>query len=444
VVMIAEQWVLLVCLEFEEVEHIRQLLSSFEIEVKSKDFCFFDEAKHFSENANICLAVLRLNKNLRRPDQDILQLKRFLPDYVPVLILVSEDLTSNIKDYIKAGANDYWVLPLDNTSFSVRFYVLLEYGQSIILSGKAKAGEINREVSLLARLLQKIHDSLRVFSPKIIYNNKDGVSIAEKWVRVKKLGFGGFGEVWLVRRYGKGMLAVAKIPHDSRMNIRALRSAAILKRLSIHPNIVNLIEVVEEDGKVILIQEYVPGLTLQKLIENGLSGKQKEQYFLQLLSVVSHAHQNRIMHRDIKPENIIIMPSQELKLLDFGIAKDLSRQNIGKTVAGSPPFMSPEQIVGKSTIASDVWALGVILYMFSTNTLPFYDPNGKYLMDLILETPPLPPRNLEPDLPEKLEYLNLKCLEKNPEKRYADAEDLRKELLELFPSFGNGDILPGS
>jgi len=249
IVMRTDECVLLVCLKPEEVEHIRQLLSSFEIKIDSKDICHFDDAKAFSKNAKICLAVLRLDKKLRRPDQDIIQLRRFLPDYIPILILVPEDLTQNIKEYIKAGVNDYWVLPLDKTAFSVRFYVLLEFGQSIVLSEKAKEIEIQQETSLLERILEKIQDSLRFFSPKIIYRDKGSSSIAE-WIKVKKIGFGGFGEVWLVRKHGKGMSAVAKIPHSPKLNTRSLRAAAILKRLSIHPNIVHLIEVVEEDGKV--------------------------------------------------------------------------------------------------------------------------------------------------------------------------------------------------
>jgi len=174
--MRTDECVLLVCLKPEEIEHIRQLLSSFEIEVASKDVSLFDDAKHFSEDANICLAVLRLDKNLRRPDQDILQLRRFLPDYIPILVLVPEDLTQNIKEYIKAGVNDYWVLPLDNTAFSVRFYVLLEFGQSIVLSGKTKGFKIQQETSLLQRILEKIQDSLRFFSPKIASGDEDTIN----------------------------------------------------------------------------------------------------------------------------------------------------------------------------------------------------------------------------------------------------------------------------
>jgi len=148
------------------------------------------------------------------------------------------------------------------------------------------------------------------------------------------------------------------------------------------------------------------------------------------------------MHRDIKPENIIITPTGDLKLLDFGTSKDLSRGSISSTVIGSRPYMAPEQIMGKSRIASDVWALGVVLYSLATEFLPFYDENEKQLMDYILETEPDSPRELEPDLPEEVEIIILKCLRKEWSERYPDAFELRQDLLEKFPDFGTGAALP--
>jgi serine/threonine protein kinase len=105
--------------------------------------------------------------------------------------------------------------------------------------------------------------------------------------------------------------------------------------------------------------------------------------------------------------------------------------------------MAPEQILGKSRLGSDVWALGVILYAFATESLPFYDENEKQLMDMILETEPQPPRLLEPDLPQRLEEVIVTCLQKDPARRYQDAVELRRELLKAFPHFGNGEVLPG-
>ncbi len=436
--------VLLVCLAPEESDHIRQLLSSFEIEVASEDICPIEEVKLLSDKTNICLAVLRVDKDRKRPDQEIQQLRRQLPNSVPILLLIPPEQTRKTKDYLCAGADDYWVLPLDETAFSVRFYVLLEYGQAIVHSGPIEGREKRPkiETSLLKRIVNRFQDSLHFFSPKQLVQPETSPSIARKWEKVRRLGFGGDGEVWLIREREKKNLAVAKIPHTPKMNIKALRAAAILKRLALHHNVVHLLEVVKEEGKVILIQEYVQGNTLLELLDSGMDATLKEKAFLQLLAVSSHAHQHKIMHRDIKPENIIITPSGDLKLLDFGIAKDLSRQSISYTVAGSRPYMAPEQIMGKSSIASDVWALGVILYLFSTKYLPFYHDNEKQLMDLILETHPLPPCQLVPELPKNLESVIFKCLKKDPAERYANAVELRADLLKLVSGFGKENVLP--
>jgi serine/threonine protein kinase len=168
----------------------------------------------------------------------------------------------------------------------------------------------------------------------------------------------------------------------------------------------------------------------------------KEKAFSELLDILAYAHEKRIMHRDIKPENIIITSSGTSKLLDFGTGKDLTLRTTSSTVVGSRPYMAPEQIAGKSSIASDVWALGVLLYALATGLLPFYDENQKKLMDMILECDPEPPRDLEPELPEELEEIILKCLRKDPDLRFRDAGELKRILLEHFPHFGNGATLP--
>jgi len=263
------------------------------------------------------------------------------------------------------------------------------------------------------------------------------------------LGFGSFGEVWLIRAAHddthdneETSLAVAKIPHEKKMNTKFLREAAILRQLTGHANAVQLKEIVKEEGRVVLIQEYVTGHGLHEHFERGMDSVMKERAFLQLLEVVAYAHEKKIMHRDIKPENIILGPGNVLKLLDFGTAKDLSRRSVSNTMIGSRPFMAPEQILGKSRLASDVWALGVILYALATECLPFYDENEKQLMDLILEMPPEGPSKLEPGLPKALEGIILKCLEKELAKRYPDAMALREHLMTSFPHFGGGGVLP--
>ncbi|SFM45974.1 serine/threonine protein kinase [Thermodesulforhabdus norvegica] len=287
--------------------------------------------------------------------------------------------------------------------------------------------------------------ALRMFRPRQPVVTPEMVSIiGGRWERVRRLGFGSFGEVWLVRRRGtvSEYFAVAKIPHESRINEKLLQEAEILRKLQDHPNAVGVIEVLEQGGKIVLIEEFVEGRTLQELMDEGMESAQKEQVFLQTVDLVAYAHEMAIMHRDIKPENIVVTSQGLVKVLDFGAAKDVSLRSVSSTVVGSRPFMAPEQILGQSRRASDVWALGVLLYALSTEYLPFYSEKEKELMDMILEAPPQRPRELVPEIPPELENIILRCLEKDPEKRYPHARALQKDLLEKIPEFGEGKVIP--
>ncbi len=160
-----------------------------------------------------------------------------------------------------------------------------------------------------------------------------------------------------------------------------------------------------------------------------------ERLIIQLIDVAAHAHEHRIMHRDIKPGNIMVLPDGALKLLDFGAAKILKEKDISSTMVGSRPFMAPEQIMGKSEIRSDIWAIGVIMYLLYVEDLPFYSEVEKLLIDQILEKEPTPPRQANPEIPAALEAIILKCLTKDVDQRYASALDLKADLLEHFPYY---------
>ncbi len=481
--MITES-VLLVYLTPEESNYIQGLLSSFEIEIKYRDLCQIEDAE-LPHDESVCLAVIHLDESRKKPELEIRQIRKMLDQQIPILILISQEQIPNIRDYLRAGADDYWVLPFDETAF-IRFYILLEWGQAVVQYNKGHGVQSDAlyQSTLWERILSRLQEGLRFFSPNYLSQNRNPpkggttnyppkggttsyppkggttnlfkTGIARKWERIRLLGSGGFGEVWLIRESGaegqtkKENLAVAKIPHSSEMNIASLKSAAILKRLSLHPNVVNLIEVIKEDGKIILIQEYIEGKTMQELLEADMNQKNesshniswiREDAFLQLLDVMGYTHQHKIMHRDIKPENIMITPYGKLKLLDFGIARELSGQILNGAVVGSRPFMAPEQFMGKSCIASDVWALGVLFYLLATGYLPFYHGDEVYISDIITELHLKSPREMNPDLPEKLEAIILKALEKDIKKRYADAGEFRTSLLQEFPDFGNGKII---
>ncbi len=260
-----------------------------------------------------------------------------------------------------------------------------------------------------------------------------------RYEKIKKLGQGNFGEVWLVvdteatdteRRF------VAKIPFLRAANAKFRKEAVICKKLDPHAGVACLIGTLEDDGKLIIIQEYVEGKTLGDLLDQELPRPLVERIILQLIEVVAHAHKNRIMHRDIKPNNIIIQPNGNLKLLDFGVAKMLGEKEISATMVGSRPFMAPEQIMGQSELRSDIWAIGVLMYLLYTGELPFYSEVEKLLIDQILEQEPVPPREENPEIPPALEAIILRCLKKKVEERYPSAVALRDDLLRQFPHYG--------
>ena len=263
--------------------------------------------------------------------------------------------------------------------------------------------------------------------------------IAERYEKVERLGRGSYGEVWKVRdteTEARAPYYVAKIPRNKDFNNKFRKEADICQQLGDHPNAIKIIDMVEHHGRVVLIQEFVAGRSLLELMFGSMGESEKERIILQLVDVVAHAHKNRIVHRDIKPENVLIGSDGSLKLLDYGVAKELKDKDTSSTMVGSRPYMAPEQIMGESQIASDVWALGVIIYMLYTNLLPFVEVNEKALMDLILTREPDSPRQIDPDIPVELERIILKCLNKDPKERFADARVLKRVILETFPQFG--------
>jgi serine/threonine protein kinase len=260
-----------------------------------------------------------------------------------------------------------------------------------------------------------------------------------RYEKLKKLGQGSFGEVWLVRdteELDGPREYVAKIPFIRTANAKFRLEADICRRLSPHPGVVRQVATLEDEDKVILIQEYLPGQTLEEMLGEELPRPLVERLTMQLIEVVAHAHEHRVMHRDIKPGNIMVLPDGTLKLMDFGAAKLLREKDISSTMVGSRPFMAPEQIMGKSEIRSDLWAVGVIMYMFYTEDLPFYSEVEKLLIDQILEKEPVPPRQINPEVSPALEAIILKCLEKDVNRRYVSAQALKADLLQHFPHYG--------
>jgi serine/threonine protein kinase len=259
-----------------------------------------------------------------------------------------------------------------------------------------------------------------------------------RYEKAARLGLGSFGEVWKVRDMlmDPPEIYVAKIPLHKKLNPKVKKEARILRNLAGHASVPLVSEVIDVKNKKVLIQEFVQGKTLSEVIERELEKKEVESVVIQILDVVAHAHDIGIIHRDIKPGNIMVKPDGAIKLLDFGAAKELKENEMSGTVTGSRPYMSPEQIMGKSQRRSDVWALGVVMFVLYTGMLPFYHDVEKVLMDMILELPVPSPSKFNENIDPELERIILKCLEKRVENRYVDARSLMEDITATFPGYG--------
>jgi serine/threonine protein kinase len=257
------------------------------------------------------------------------------------------------------------------------------------------------------------------------------------------LGIGSFGEVWKIKDVTKDppKIFVAKIPLNKKFNAKFEEEAHILRKLAGHEGVQKVFEVIEIKNKRAMIQEFISGKTLYEVIERELEEAEIESVVIQLADVVAHSHSIGIIHRDIKPGNVMVQPDGTIKLLDFGAAKELREKKISETATGTRPYMAPEQIMGKSQRRSDVWALGVVMYVLYTGMFPFYHEVEKVLMDIILRVPPSPPSKFNEELDPGIERIILNCLEKRPEDRYPDARALKEDIINSFPGYGE-NILP--
>jgi serine/threonine-protein kinase len=210
------------------------------------------------------------------------------------------------------------------------------------------------------------------------------------------------------------------------------RSAARLR----HPNVVQVYELGEVDGQPYAALEYVGGGSLaHQLAGRRLPGHQAAELMETLARAVDNAHRNGIIHRDLKPANVLLTPDGQPKIADFGLAKLVDEQ-AGLTptdaVLGTPSYMAPEQASGRVHEvgpAADIYALGATLYELLTGRPPFRAASALETLKQVCQKEPVPPGYLEPSIPRTLEAVCLKCLAKEPRRRYASASELAIDLL---------------
>jgi len=269
------------------------------------------------------------------------------------------------------------------------------------------------------------------------------------------LGAGGMGKVYKVRniisdRVEAMKVLLANLAVQKELADRFLREIKLLASLN-HPNIAALNTALTLDNQLVMMMEYVDGLTLASRLQQGaIPPADAVNYSEQLLGALSYAHKLNVIHRDVKPANMMLTPQGVVKLMDFGIARPNNEagMTVTGTTLGSLNYMSPEQVRGEPVDQrSDLYSMGVSIYEMVTGQLPFRGHSNYSVMSAHLQEVPQPPIVLRPDLPKGLSDIILMAMAKDPKDRFQSAEAFSNALRSVISGTAGAGIvspIPGT
>ena len=259
------------------------------------------------------------------------------------------------------------------------------------------------------------------------------------YVLEEEIAHGGMGVIYRARQVELNRTVAIKLlllgRYSSAESVERFRREARAAAALRHPNIVAIYEVGEHDGQHFLAMEFVEGRNLLAVLREGpLTSRHAAEIVVSVARAIQYAHEHGVLHRDLKSSNVIIDALGQVHVTDFGLAKKLdgsSDLTVTGQMIGTPNYLSPEQAAGRQSEVgppSDVYSIGALLYELLTARPPFMADSLQDTLLRIRDAEPVSPRMLNPAVDRELETIGLKCLEKNPQRRYHSAEALAEEL----------------
>ncbi len=268
-----------------------------------------------------------------------------------------------------------------------------------------------------------------------------GKLLDNRYELLELIGSGGMAKVYKARCHRLNRLVAVKIlredmAQDAEFRRRFHDESQAVAMLS-HPNIMAVYDVSRSSELEYIVMELLDGITLKQYMQrkgNKLNWREALHFTTQIVKALGHAHSRGIIHRDIKPHNVMVLRDGSVKVADFGIARVLSASHstLTQEALGSVHYVSPEQARGSSIDArSDLYSAGVVLYEMITGRLPFEGDTPVSVAIQHINSIPLSPRELDPELPEALEKITMKAMAPNPANRYSCADEMLTDLEEF-------------